>query len=66
MNYEVMAADLELLMSDMGIQKAHILGHSMGGKLAMTLALTKVGTCTYLPEIHAPRTSLSVNLADKC
>lgn len=39
MNYPVMAADIIELMSDLAIDSADILGHSMGGKVAMQLAL---------------------------
>ncbi|NNJ55930.1 MAG: alpha/beta fold hydrolase [Bacteroidia bacterium] len=38
MSFELMAEDLALLMSDLGIEKASILGHSMGGKTAMKFA----------------------------
>lgn len=41
MNYHCMSEDLELLMKDLNIKSAIVLGHSMGGKIAMTLALTK-------------------------
>jgi pimeloyl-ACP methyl ester carboxylesterase len=41
MDYPAMAADLTVLMTDHGIQSATILGHSMGGKIAMWLALTQ-------------------------
>ncbi|WP_436514509.1 alpha/beta fold hydrolase [Ekhidna sp. To15] len=37
-NYEVMVQDVVELMDDEGLSKAHILGHSMGGKVAMHLA----------------------------
>lgn len=40
MNYQLMAADLAETLDDLKIQKAAILGHSMGGKLAMAFALT--------------------------
>lgn len=40
MDYEVMAADLEQFMDDHGIDQAHLLGHSMGGKTVMQFALT--------------------------
>lgn len=38
-NYQVMADDLVEFMEDQGLEKSHLLGHSMGGKTAMTLAL---------------------------
>ncbi|MEQ9466831.1 MAG: alpha/beta fold hydrolase [Ekhidna sp.] len=37
-DYDVMVKDVVELMEDEGISKAHILGHSMGGKVAMHLA----------------------------
>lgn len=40
MNYSDMAADLAATLDDMGIDSAHIIGHSMGGKIAMEFALT--------------------------
>lgn len=36
--YEGMAEDLERLMDHENIEKAHVLGHSMGGKTAMRFA----------------------------
>jgi len=39
MGYEVMADDLAELMKDVGAEQAIIMGHSMGGKIAMTFAL---------------------------
>ena len=41
MSYSDMATDVAQLMHQQGLAKAHILGHSMGGKVAMTLALTQ-------------------------
>jgi esterase len=38
-NYEVMTADLEEFFTDIAIEKACVLGHSMGGKVAMNFAL---------------------------
>lgn len=40
MNYTVMAADVLKLLNHLNINKAHIVGHSMGGKVAMQLALS--------------------------
>ncbi|MEO2265838.1 alpha/beta fold hydrolase [Pseudoalteromonas sp. YIC-656] len=39
MNYDVMAQDIVALMDELGIEKAHLVGHSMGGKIAMQVAL---------------------------
>ena len=39
MNYELMAYDLAHLMDELGFEKADLLGHSMGGKTVMSLAL---------------------------
>lgn len=40
MSYEAMADDVRIFMSRHGIEGAAVMGHSMGGKAAMTLALT--------------------------
>jgi len=39
MNYSVMAGDVDQLLQRLDIDQCHILGHSMGGKVAMALAL---------------------------
>lgn len=41
MDYPSMAGDLELFLDEHGLERASILGHSMGGKVAIWLALTK-------------------------
>ncbi len=41
MSYEAMANDITRLMDDLGIRQAPMIGHSMGGKAAMWLALTQ-------------------------
>ena len=43
MSYHDMAADIAQFMQQQDLPKAHILGHSMGGKVAMTLALSQPG-----------------------
>ncbi|WP_417656754.1 alpha/beta fold hydrolase [Pseudidiomarina aestuarii] len=39
MSYEAMADDLATLLDDLNIDRTHIVGHSMGGKVAMEFAL---------------------------
>ncbi|XP_028938579.1 protein ABHD11 [Ornithorhynchus anatinus] len=41
MSYEAMSADLQALLSQLGLPRCVLIGHSMGGKTAMTLALQK-------------------------
>lgn len=38
MGYEAMAEDLLALLDRLGVARAHLLGHSMGGKVAISLA----------------------------
>ncbi len=63
-----MSKDIELLMSDLMIEQAVVAGHSMGGKVAMSLALTKVSQFTQLVQsdlIISDKLSISVGLLDK-
>jgi esterase len=48
MNYLVLADDLLAFMAAHQIPKAHVLGHSMGGKVAMTFALLYPGKVDHL------------------
>jgi esterase len=38
--YSAMTCDLAGLLEDLGVGRAHVMGHSMGGKVAMNFALT--------------------------
>lgn len=39
MSFEAMAADIALLQDSLGIARSHVVGHSLGGRVAMQLAL---------------------------
>ncbi|WP_114751206.1 alpha/beta fold hydrolase [Pleomorphovibrio marinus] len=39
-DYQVMVEDLKEWMTEQGLEKAHLMGHSMGGKTAMNFALS--------------------------
>ncbi len=41
MDYQAMARDLTALLDRLGLRRAHLAGHSMGGKAAMWLALSE-------------------------
>jgi esterase len=59
-NYSVMAGDLDEFMAVENIEKAHVLGHSMGGKTVMQFAvdfphkLKKVVVADIAPKYYAP------------
>ncbi|MEO9482942.1 MAG: alpha/beta fold hydrolase [Ekhidna sp.] len=59
-DYDVMVEDVVELMEDEGISQAHILGHSMGGKVAMHLAtqhadlVDKLMVVDIAPKYYAP------------
>lgn len=41
-SYELMAEDIKFLMNDLGVKKASMIGHSMGGRAMMYLAVVYV------------------------
>jgi esterase len=59
--YDQMAGDLHELMTAQGLTRAHLLGHSMGGKTAMQFALLypdqveKLVVVDISPRAHVPR-----------
>ena len=56
MTYEAMAADVQAFITQQGIVAPVLLGHSMGGKVAMQLAQTRPGLLSKLIVIDiAPR-----------
>jgi esterase len=60
LNYQVLAADLQELMDNLGIKIASILGHSMGGKAAMWFATSNPGRISRLIIADiSPRSYLS-------
>ncbi len=48
MDYAAMAADVAETARELGIEAAAVIGHSMGGKVAMALALTRPGLVSRL------------------
>lgn len=60
MNYSLMAADVDEFMSARGLARAAVVGHSMGGKTAMQLALQfpdrveKLVVADMAPRAYAP------------
>lgn len=61
MNYALMADDIARFMDAHGLSKAHVLGHSMGGKAAMQFALShgdrvrKLVIVDMAPKTYGPR-----------
>ena len=60
MTFEAMAADLLELLNDLNLPKAHLLGHSLGGKAVMRLALdhparvSKLLVADITPKAYGP------------
>ncbi len=48
MDYADMSADILVLMDELGLETADLMGHSMGGKVAMSLALSQPGRVSRL------------------
>ena len=48
MNYEVMAEDIRVLTNHLGISRCNMIGHSMGGKVAMLYAQRYVSSVSKL------------------
>jgi len=62
LNYQILASDIKELMDNLDIQKASLLGHSMGGKAAMWFATENPGRINrmIIADI-SPRSYLSDN-----
>lgn len=57
LSYGALAADVLALMDQLGLERARLLGHSLGGKLAMVLADTAPERFTHLAVVDiAPKT----------
>ena len=60
MDYPLMAADVEIFFATQKIESAHVIGHSMGGKVAMQFALDfparvkKLVVVDMAPRAYAP------------
>lgn len=76
MDYFIMANDIVNLMTALNIPNAHIIGHSMGGKVAMELALTRpeyvnklvvldIAPISYLPRHTDILTALNLVTKEK-
>lgn len=52
-SYEAMSQDLQGLLPQLGLVPCVLVGHSMGGKTAMLLALQRV-SCVHLCPLNAP------------
>lgn len=53
MSYEAMSQDLQDLLPQLGLVPCVLIGHSMGGRTAMLLALQRVSLLSPgLPSIH--------------
>lgn len=53
-NYPAMAGDIKELMKDLGLSEIMLLGHSLGGKIAMTVALLDPASVKKLVVVDIP------------
>lgn len=53
-NYDVLAADLKALYDHLGINKAALIGHSMGGRVMINFALKYVRKGFLIPRKFSP------------
>lgn len=67
MSYDALAKDIVNVMHELSIDNAHVLGHSMGGKIAMQLALSfpkkvnKLIVADIAPVKYPPHHNLIIN-----
>ncbi|KAH9629127.1 hypothetical protein HF086_008576 [Spodoptera exigua] len=64
-NYHSLAADVSKLMSKFSIEQSIIIGHSMGGKTGMVLALTEPSKVASLVVVDTSPVSIPGTLADE-
>ncbi len=64
LDYPHMAADVAQLLAGEGLASAHLLGHSMGGKVAMYLALTRPALVDRLVVVDIAPVQYSHNFYD--
>ncbi|KAF0534977.1 alpha/beta hydrolase [Gigaspora margarita] len=60
-NYEVMAKDVVTFMNDHQLKRTVVMGHSMGGKVAMTIALMQVPQIDQLVVVDSAPTNTSIS-----
>ncbi len=60
-----MACDVAALLEHLGLEAAHVLGHSMGGRIALALALTFPGRVTSL-ILAASGSGPAIRSGDEC
>ena len=59
-NYDLLAEDIKEFMTEVGLEKAHLIGHSMGGKSVMRFAQKYPAKCYSImvidiaPKAYAP------------